>query len=122
MKTRNALFMTALLLTLLYMGSGAAVEEQHLCKGASGKGWALLAGTGEALFKGKGLAIIIGEDPHIETDGKGTVRRITREVTAYQGNGQITVKGRKIALYVKGRGTLSRCGEGFEMISGKGLI
>jgi len=93
--------------------SEAAQIMDKNCVERSGAGWALLAGTGKMTFKGKGFIVVLGETPKIETDGNGVVRRITPEVTVYRGRGKITVKGEKIAVYLRGEGHLRACGEGF---------
>lgn len=118
------------MMVLALFGAGAVFAEEtnaltadHAgnCMDRSGKGWALLAGTGKMTFRGKGLVVVLGDHPHIETDGDGTVRRITPEMAVYRGKGKISVRGEKLAVYIRGEGHLTACGRGFADMGSRGL-
>ncbi|MFV2041078.1 MAG: hypothetical protein ACC644_03705 [Candidatus Hydrothermarchaeales archaeon] len=128
-KIANAAVMAMIVLALISAGTVFAEETNRLeaadhagnCMDRSGKGWALLAGSGKMTFRGKGLVVVLGDEAHIETDGDGTMRRITPEMTVYRGKGKISVRGEKLAVYIRGEGRLRACGRGFVDLGGRGL-
>jgi len=114
----------ALALAALALASAVPVLaiEDGGCMEREGRGWALLAGSGELGFKGKGFVVVLGEKAEIDTQGDGKVRRITPEMTVYLGRGEIKVRGEKLAIYIRGSGKLKACGKGFHDLGGRGLV
>ena len=128
-KIANVAIVAMIVLALISAGTVFAEETKPLetsdhtgnCMDRSGKGWALLAGSGKITFRGKGLVVVLGDNAQIETEGDGTVRRIAPEMTVYRGKGKISVRGEKLAVYIRGEGHLRACGRGFVDLGGRGL-
>jgi hypothetical protein len=110
------------MVALALVSAGPVSAEENSCTDKSGTGWALLAGTGTLEFDGRATIVVLGENPKIETNGNGLVRRITPQLSVYRGSGKITIEGRKIAVYIRGSGHLEACGRGFANWGGKGLV